>query len=97
MGILIKGDRQDAVNLINKDDKEDNHPCRILIEECRKLRWEVKPNIQHVLRKTNRCINKMARLKRIQNEKLVKILVLPIVLVDELMADLEGNAFPKGF
>ena len=55
------------------------------------------PIIQHVLREANRCADKMVRIGRIQNERLVKVLVPPAELVEDLLADLEGVAFPRGF
>ncbi|KAM7512286.1 hypothetical protein LguiB_011161 [Lonicera macranthoides] len=50
MGIVIESDCQEAVNLNNEDTDEDNHPCCSLIEDCRSLRREMEPKVQHVLR-----------------------------------------------
>lgn len=52
--------------------------------------------IQHVLRGANTCADKMAIIGRIQNERLVKVLVPPANLVEDHIVDLEGIVFPFG-
>lgn len=95
--IIIENDCQEAINLMNGDDDEENHPCRTLIEDCMNIRRELEPTIQHVLQEANRCANKMAKIGSTQSEKLVKILVPPIELVYDLLMDVEGITFPRGF
>ncbi|KAM7521855.1 hypothetical protein LguiA_011757 [Lonicera macranthoides] len=87
IGICIESNCQKVVDLIKVEDEETNHPCRNLIA----------PNVQHILREGNRCVDKMARIRKSQHERLVKILVPPIELVEDLNANLEGIAFPRGF
>ena len=95
--VIIESDCLEAINLISGEEDVENHPCRALIRDCRMMSREVAVKLQHVLREANRCADKMAKLGSKQNEKLVRILVPPMELVDDLLADLEGTAFPRGF
>ena len=97
MAVLLESDCQDAIDRITKEEEGDNHPCRALIQDCKNLIKEVAPRVQHVLREANRCADKLAQLGKIQQERLVKVLVPPMELVQDLNADLEGVAFPRGF
>lgn len=96
MAIILESECQYAINWITEENKEENHPCMTLIEDCKNLIKEVSLTIQFVLREANMCSNKMACLGRSQHEKLVKVLVPPIELVEDLTTDLEGSScFPK--
>lgn len=97
LGVLIESDCQDAIDLIKAEDEAENHPCGNLIEDYKNIIQETAPNIQHVLRKTNRCSDKMACLWKTQHERMVKVLIPPMELVGDLTTDLEGVTFPRGF
>lgn len=62
--VLIESNCQDAVNLINAEEEEENHPCCTLTEDCKNLKREKEPEIQHVLREANWRADKMANSKR---------------------------------
>lgn len=57
----------------------ENHLCRYLIQDCMNLASETEVNLQHVLCEVNRCTDKMVKLGSKQNEKMVKILVPPMI------------------
>lgn len=92
----IESDSLAAINIINDDDEMENHPERIFIENSRKLKEEVKAQIWHVLRKANRCAVKMAKLRRSQREQLVRVLIPPDDVIEDLIADMVGVSYPRG-
>lgn len=89
-GVFIESDCQDTMDLIKTEVEEAIHSCRNHIEDCKNIIREITPNIQHVLIEANRCADKMAWLGKTQHEKLVKVLVPTMELVDDLTANLEG-------
>ena len=95
--VEIGSDSLVDVNLINKEDDIENHPYRTYIADCRKLKNEANAIIYHILRETNRCTDKMARQWWSQTEQHVRVLIPPDEVVEDLMADMVGVAFPKSF
>lgn len=79
MAIILESDCQDTIDRIIE---EENYPCRTLIEDG--ITKDISPIIKYVLRETNRCVDKMTCLGKNQYEKLVKVLVPPMKLVDDL-------------
>lgn len=97
MVFIFKSNCQDTIDWITKEKEEENHSCKTLIEDCKNLIKEISPTIQHVHREVNMCADKMVRLEKSEHERLVKVLVPRMELVDDLNADLEGVSFPRGY
>lgn len=89
VAIILESDCQDAIERIMEEKEEENHTCRMLIENCKNLIKNIFSTIQHVLREANKYADKMARLRKSQHEKLVKVLIPSIKLIDDLNADLK--------
>ena len=58
-----------AVNLIKDDDDEENHPNRILIDDCKDLVAETDTQPVHILREANRCTDVFACMGRERTEQ----------------------------
>lgn len=92
----MESDSLVAVNLINGEEDIQNHPERAYIEDCRKLKEHIDVRINHILREANRCAYKMAKLGVTQSEQHVRVLIPPDDVIEDLMADMVGVAFPRG-
>lgn len=68
-GPPIETDCLEAVDLINKEEQEMNHPERIVMEECRTLKLELDTPVRHIPRNANRVADKVAKLGGAQNER----------------------------
>lgn len=95
MAIILESDCQDAIDWITEE--EEKHPYKTLIEDCKNLIKKISPTIQHVLKEANRCTDKIAQLRKSQHEKLVKVLIPSVELVEDLTADLERVTFSRRY
>ena len=84
------------IDLINHEDEEENHPHRILIQDCKNLKSEMDIPIRHIPRKANGCADKIAKTGGTQKEQLVKLMVPPDQLLEHLIEDIEGEGLPRG-
>lgn len=88
--IPIESDCQNAVNLIHEEENEENHPERILVEDCRALIWEMNTTVIHIYKEANRCACLLAKLGGAQAKQAVRMLVPPEDLIEYLKADMQG-------
>ncbi|KAM7487446.1 hypothetical protein LguiB_024930 [Lonicera macranthoides] len=95
-GVPIESDCQTAVLLIQGEEDEENHPDRILIEDCRKLITEMNTAVSHIFREANRCADKLAKLGVNQGEREVRMLIPPENLIEDLRADMQRVHFERG-
>ena len=59
---VIETDCLVAVKLIMEGGEEENHPNRILIDDCKVMATELEASIVHILRETNRCADILAHM-----------------------------------
>lgn len=60
--IDIEIDCLNAVNLIKDNEEEENHPNRVLIDDCKALVLRMKSRIVHIPRQTNKCADVLAHM-----------------------------------
>ena len=70
-GVELESDSLNAGNNLNSEEEVENHPERILIEDCRSLKRDINARIWNILREVNRCADKMAKLGVTHREQLV--------------------------
>ena len=99
VGAPIETDCLVAVDLINHDngiDEEANQPDRILIQDCKNLKLEMECPIRHIPREANRCADKLAKIGGTQREQLVRLIVPPDHVIEDLIEDIEGEGSFRG-
>ncbi|KAM7463150.1 hypothetical protein LguiA_031271 [Lonicera macranthoides] len=94
--ITIESDCLVAVKLVNDNDDEENHPNRILIDDCKYLVAETVSSLVHILREANRCADVLACMGREQTELEVRMLIPPNEVVEEMACDMRGIAYGRG-
>lgn len=52
--------------------------------------------IWHVFKKANRCADEIAKLGGTKREQLVRVLIPPDDVMEDLMADMVGVSYPRG-
>ncbi|KAG5579913.1 hypothetical protein H5410_050540 [Solanum commersonii] len=67
----------EVLMLTSKGGVVDNHPDRDMIEECRRLLFELGISMMHTLREGNRCADHLAKLGRMQLDEDLVILNRP--------------------
>ena len=75
--MIVETNCQNAIKLIMEDDDDENHPNRILIDDCKELKLEMNTPLTHRLQEGNRCANVLAKMGAEQNEQEVRLLVPP--------------------
>lgn len=95
-GVRIETDCLNAVRLVHGEDDEENHPDRVLVEDCIRLIRERNTAIIHVRREGNRCADRLAKLGGEQTEQEVRLMIPPEELIDDLRADAQGTWFYRG-
>lgn len=83
------------MNLINERDEEENHPNRLLTNDCKELVIEVEAKIVHIFREANRCADVLAHIGSKQAEPQVHMLIPPNEVVEEMLYDLKGVAYGR--
>ena len=63
-----------VVNLVNKNEI-DNHPDKTLIGDCKMLKEDMLLELLHVKRECNKCTDYLSKLKRIQGEQLMQVMI----------------------
>lgn len=96
-GVFVESDSKVAIDIINSEEDDKNQPERILIEECHSLKRQVNAKVWHILKEADRCPNKLAKLGSTQTEQHVRIIIPPDDVVEDLMADLVGVSYPRGY
>lgn len=85
-GVLIETDCLTAVKLIQGEISEEHHPDRALIEDCRNMIKDLNTMVKHVLWEANKCADKHAKIEGSQGERLVRMLVPPEDIIEDLRA-----------
>lgn len=75
--IVVESECLVAVNIIKDDDNEENHPNKILIDDCKELVVEMDIQLVHILRETNWRADVLACMGREQTEQEVWMLISP--------------------
>ncbi|WMV49604.1 hypothetical protein MTR67_042989, partial [Solanum verrucosum] len=75
--VIIETDSCEVLMLTSKGGAVDNHPDRDMIEECRRLLFELGISMMHTLREGNRCADHLAKLGRMQLDEDLVILHRP--------------------
>ncbi|KAH0719726.1 hypothetical protein KY290_006458 [Solanum tuberosum] len=94
--VIIETDSREALILMSKGGAVDNHPDRDVIEECRRLLFELGISMMHTLREGNSCADHLAKLGRMQlDEDLVILHRPPHSMHQLLLADMAHVAYPR--
>ena len=72
--VEVESDSLVAVELANGNDNIANHPEKVLIEDCRRLKIGTHAVVKHIKREANRCADRMAKLGGTQTEQCVRVL-----------------------
>ncbi|KAM7472339.1 hypothetical protein LguiA_010522 [Lonicera macranthoides] len=72
-GVIIESDSEDALDLIECGEIE-NHPDRIIIEDCCKMVKELEAVMKHALREGNMCADLLAKMGINQGENDVRVI-----------------------
>ncbi|WMV14635.1 hypothetical protein MTR67_008020 [Solanum verrucosum] len=94
--IIIETDSHEALMLMSKRGVVDNHPDSDVIEECRRILFELGISMVHTLREGNSCADHLAKLGRMQlDEDLVILYRLSHAKRQLLFADMTHVAYPR--
>ena len=75
----------------------ENHPERIIIQDCKVIERELEADIIHTLREGNRVADMMTKIGINQGEDNIRVIVPPSEVVELLRDDLRGVAVTRGF
>ena len=92
----METDSEQALELIETGEIE-NHPAKIIVQDCRVLLRDLEAELIHSLREGNRCADMLAKVGINQGEEDIKIVIPPAEVVELLKDDLKGIAFSRGF
>ncbi|KAM7525590.1 hypothetical protein LguiA_015492 [Lonicera macranthoides] len=92
---IVEVDSSNVCDLLKGEDVEE-HPLKVLIQDCKSIMMELKLSVHHTLREGNRCADAMAKLGVNQMEKLEVFHHVPSVVKGILEADAMGVSFPRG-
>ena len=92
---IVERDSQLIVQLLSVV-TEENHPLSIMIKDCKALLELWKVELLHTLRERNRCADKLTKLGAAQPSEAIRMLVLPLEVIDDLKADMQSTSFVRG-
>lgn len=84
------------MDIINNNEKEENHPDQILVQDCKNLNLEMDTPIRHIPVEANHCTYKITKIDGTQKEQMVRMMVPRDLLLEDLIEDIKGEGLPRG-